>query len=97
MVEVGRREVAVAHELAHALDDNADDVRRDRLIKADIYHRAGVPWFWIIDPGARSVEVFRWEEEGYLRVGAFAEDVTVVIPPFEEEAIDLSAWWEDLE
>ena len=32
---------------------------RDRTIKAALYARHGVPWYWVVDPVERSVEVFR--------------------------------------
>ena len=39
--------------------------RRDRMVKAQLYARAGVPEYWIVDPPARCIEVFSLGETGY--------------------------------
>ena len=39
-------------------------LREDRLIKAGIYARAGIPEYWIVDIKARAVEVYRAPRDG---------------------------------
>jgi Uma2 family endonuclease len=39
--------------------------RRDRVEKAELYARAGVPEYWIVDPAERSIEVLSLGEDGY--------------------------------
>jgi Uma2 family endonuclease len=39
--------------------------RRDRMVKAELYARAGVPEYWIVDPAERSIEVLSLGEHGY--------------------------------
>ena len=46
--------------------------RVDRLLERPRYHAAGVQHVGLVDPVGRSVEVFRREEAGWLRV-AMAE------------------------
>ncbi|MEX2555730.1 MAG: Uma2 family endonuclease [Actinomycetota bacterium] len=41
------------------------DPRLDRVRKRDLYERVGVPQYWIVDPEADRVEVFRLGERGY--------------------------------
>ncbi len=55
---------------------------RDRGPKAELYHRAGVSWFWVVDPANRVVEVLRRGESLWEVVttsgGGFAR-----LPPFD--------------
>ncbi|MDT7896442.1 MAG: Uma2 family endonuclease [Armatimonadota bacterium] len=38
--------------------------------KMRVYHRAGVPWVWLIDQETLTIEEFRWTQDGYLLVQA---------------------------
>lgn len=79
------------------LSPGARNIRRDRLVKADVYYRAGVAWYWIVDPNARTVEVFRHHAEGYVLDHTAGGDTVARIPPFTEAELDLAAWWAELE
>lgn len=80
--------------VCEVLSPGAVQVRRDRLLKADAYHRAGVAWMWLVDPVARTVEVFR-RDEGWMRVATHGSDGEARLPPFEAVAFDVGAWWPD--
>jgi Uma2 family endonuclease len=44
----------------------------DRFVKFDAYERAGVREYWVVDPGAHTVEVYvLGEEEYYALLGQF--------------------------
>lgn len=42
--------------------------RHDRLVKLNLYQRAGIREYWIIDPDTQSVQVFLPDERGALRI-----------------------------
>jgi len=42
----------------------------DRVEKLGEYHRAGVPWVWLIDQESLTIEEFQWTQDGYLLVQA---------------------------
>ena len=42
-------------------------MRRDRIVKLDLYRRAGVREYWIVDPQNQSVEVYLRDENNDLR------------------------------
>ncbi|MGH2558747.1 MAG: Uma2 family endonuclease [Thermomicrobiales bacterium] len=67
-----------AHIIAKQYIDGAPDLmvevvspssqRRDRVTKAALYAMAGVREYWIVDPGARVVDVFRLRDGRYERI-----------------------------
>jgi len=42
--------------------------KHDRLVKLNLYQRAGVPEYWIINPEEESVQVFLRDDRGNLRI-----------------------------
>lgn len=48
-------------------------LQRDRHHKRELYQRAGVPEFWIVDPANRAIEVFSLGEAGYELTSFAAE------------------------
>jgi Uma2 family endonuclease len=74
------------------------DRRRDRVEKLGDYAAFAVPYYWIIDPEQRSLEIFALGSGGrYVRalgagVGRLAE-----IPGCEGLALDLDALWAEVE
>lgn len=63
--------------------------QRDRLIKADLYLRAGVGHYWLADPTARTLEAFTNRDGGWLRVGGWSDQHDARIPPFDAADIDV--------
>lgn len=43
-------------------------LRHDRLVKLNLYQRAGVREYWIADPVGKSVQVFLLDNDGSLRI-----------------------------
>ena len=71
--------------------------RHDRLRKATAYAQAGVPWYWLLDPIERLVEVYELRDRVWSRVAATEAGERAVLPPFGGPEFDLSLWWEDLD
>ncbi|MGH8553908.1 MAG: Uma2 family endonuclease, partial [Methylococcales bacterium] len=65
----------------------------DRVDKLGIYAAHGVAHAWLVDPNARTLEVFSLQE-GYWRLeSAFKESDEVRAKPFDAIAFSLSALW----
>lgn len=63
--------------------------RRDRTVKSDLYLRAAVPHFWLVDPQARTLEAFELQQDRWLRLGAWTDGDRAAIPPFDAVEIDV--------
>jgi Uma2 family endonuclease len=64
----------------------------DRTLKLPLYASTGVAHVWLIDPAARTIEVYE-STDGRPTLVATARDTDVVrLPPFDVE-LSLAAWW----
>ena len=60
---------------------------RDRVIKRNLYARAGVPYYWLIDPDLRVLEALHLRDGAWLELGVYDDTMTARIAPFD--AIEL--------
>ena len=67
----------------------------DRTDKFAQYRDAGVAYYWIVDPIAKTIEAWHVENGQYVSVGQGANDQTVQLPPFADLSIPLSRLWRD--
>ncbi|WNG53073.1 Uma2 family endonuclease [Archangium minus] len=65
----------------------------DRTRKLPLYHREGVAHAWLIDPLARTLEVFRRESSGWLLISTHEGDAQVRAEPFDAVLLGLSELW----
>lgn len=64
----------------HATDDTVKKLR--------LYHRAGIPHYWLVDPRDATLTVMRWSAAGYITVMSAERGEVVRAEPFE--AIELA-------
>lgn len=62
---------------------------RDRTRKADLYLRTGVPFYWLIDPEARTLEALAAEAGRWVRLGAWADGDIARVAPFEARELEI--------
>ena len=62
------------------LSPGRTNVRRDREVKLGLYGRQGVDEYWIVDPRARRLEVYRLEGGAYALVADAAPDDVIESP-----------------
>jgi Uma2 family endonuclease len=65
----------------------------DRVRKLPAYAREGVAHAWLVDPVARTLEVFRLQTGSWMLVSAHAGDEEVRAVPFEAFTLPLPALW----
>jgi len=68
-------------------------LRLDKVKKMSLYARSGVAFLWLIDPAARTLDVFRLESGRWMVGGLYVEDDKVRAEPFPEVEIDLNDLW----
>lgn len=64
--------------------------RHDRLTKFNLYQRAGVLEYWIVDPASQSVSVYTLEEGAYHAAAVYTAGSSVPVGVLEDCSIDLS-------
>ena len=64
--------------------------RYDRLVKFNLYQRAGVREYWIVDPATRTVSVHTLEDGAYHAATVYSSDLSVPVGFLDNCNIDLS-------
>ncbi len=67
--------------------------RLDRVHKMPAYARSGVEHLWLVDPQARSLEVFKLVQEHWTLMSTHEGAVHIRAEPFESVKLDMSRWW----
>ncbi len=65
----------------------------DRSTKRQLYARHGVPYYWIVDPGARAVEAYVLSEGVYQLSARVAGSEPVSLSPFPDLAFVPALLW----
>lgn len=65
----------------------------DRSIKLQLYRRFEVPYYWILDPEARTVEVYGFAEGRYALLARVSGAGPVSLPPFPGLAFAPASLW----
>jgi Uma2 family endonuclease len=68
-------------------------VRKDRIFKMPLYAKYGVQHIWLLDPLAKTLEVYQLETQYWKLIGTFSGNDNVSILPFQEINIELSFLW----
>ena len=61
--------------------------------KLPVYAREGVKHAWLVDPGAKTLEVFELRGEVYALVQSASEAETGRYVPFDAIELELAALW----
>ena len=67
----------------------------DRTDKRRLYAAAGVPFLWLVDPPARTLEAFALRDGAWTLIAALKDDEEVRVVPFDAVAFPLSVLWPD--
>ncbi|MBM4441916.1 MAG: Uma2 family endonuclease [Candidatus Rokubacteria bacterium] len=67
--------------------------RIDRQRKRELYERYGVPYYWIVDPDMRTIDVYRATSGVYGAPDRRGPDALSDLPPFAGLTIDAARLW----
>lgn len=67
----------------------------DRKVKRPVYARNGVRHVWLMDPEARTLEVFRLEGTDYSLLATYSGAAFIRAEPFEAAELELAYLWGD--
>jgi Uma2 family endonuclease len=67
--------------------------RIDRVRKMRIYAREEVQHVWLVDPSARTLEVYRRDNLYWVLLNTHEEAEVVRVEPFDAVELELSRWW----
>ena len=65
----------------------------DRIRKTRIYARESIPWLWMVDPLARTLEVFELHDGHWLLIQAVEGNEKVRAKPFDAVELEMERWW----
>ena len=65
----------------------------DRSRKRRLYADHGVPYYWIVDPEARTIEAYRFEGDRYHLIARVSGTGPVSLPPFPDLAFAPASLW----
>jgi Uma2 family endonuclease len=72
------------------------NIEMDREDKFALYEKRGVPHYWIVDPDARTIEVYALQRGKFRLVAQGQGDDTVHLPPFADLPIPLAEVWPEV-
>jgi Uma2 family endonuclease len=74
---------------------SASNASTDLVTKMRGYHQAGLPHYWVVDPNAATLTVYRWTSEGFLLVLAAAREDRVKPEPFDAVSLLVGTLFDD--
>ena len=69
---------------------SSSTARYDRTIKYQLYQRAGVREYWIIDPGNKTVQVYTLENGRYNAGDVYLDGTKIPVGIWEDFSVDMS-------
>ena len=85
------------HLVIEVVSPRPRDTRRDRIDKLSDYARAGIRYYWLLDPQLRVLEIFELADNGRYQVALSAGRGQLRIPGCPGLTLDLDALWAELD
>ena len=76
----GERVMGAPDLVVEIVSPGAENARRDRVAKRQLYGRYGVEEYWVVDPEQQVVEIYRSQDGPLEPVGSFIGDEKITSP-----------------
>lgn len=73
------------------------DAHRDRVEKLSDYAKFGVPYYWLLDPRTRILEILELGVDGRYTIAVSASGGKVAVPACEGLTLDLDELWAEVD
>ncbi len=83
------------HVVVEVASPHPRDVRRDRVEKLGEYAAFGVPFYWMLNPDARILEILELNAQGRYTIVVTAMSGKVAVPGCDELVLDLDQLWSE--
>lgn len=87
----GEKLIAAPDLVIEILSPGAENERRDRTLKRQLYGRYGVREYWIVDPKSRSISIYRPSRRGLRLVATLGEQDEITTPLIPGFALDVAS------
>jgi Uma2 family endonuclease len=81
-VVTGERFTGAPDLVVEVLSPGSENLRRDRVVKPQLFNRFRVSEYWIVDPEARAIEQYRFGEQGLELAATFSTSDALASPLF---------------
>jgi Uma2 family endonuclease len=91
-IAAGERVMGAPDLVIEVVSPGAENARRDRVVKRQLYRKYGVQEYWIVDPEQRAVEVYRRQRHRLEHIGTFMDDAVIsspLFPGFQLRSLDV--------
>ncbi len=85
------------HLVVEVISPRPRDARRDRVEKISDYARAGISYYWILDPQLRTLETLEREASAQYRVAVARSRGKVRIPGCPSLVLNLDVLWAEVD
>ena len=85
------------HLVVEVVSPRPRDARRDRVEKISDYARAGIHYYWMLDPQLRTLEILEREASGHYRVAVARSRGTLRIPGCPGLVLNLDDLWAEVD
>lgn len=84
--------IAVPDWICEVLSSNYNN---DTIKKKRIYHQAHVGHYWLMDPIEETLQVYRWDQAGYVEILSAERTEKVRAEPFEADETPVGVFFGD--
>jgi Uma2 family endonuclease len=88
------RNLSSAMFVLEVVSEGLENRNRDYVVKREVYAKAGIPEYWIVDPEEKLVTVLKLADSGYVIHGRFVQHEIASSSTLEEFSVNCREMWD---